>query len=221
MELYVDVSTVDITKYQDILERNKTFLKCKRVFDFLISFVLLTLFSPLMLVIGLIVKFTSKGPVLYRELRVGQFGREFFIYKFRSMVNDDNDPDYQRYKYEVKNGTFIKNEFNPRITKFGKILRKSSIDELPQLYNVLIGEMSLVGPRPSASTLSGTEFQKNIRTIVKPGMTGLWQVRNRGFSHITEMIDYDIKYIENMSPKLDIYVLLKTIPTVISCKGAF
>lgn len=132
-----------------------------------------------------------------------------------------DDEVLQKFKYECEHGLFNKTEDDPRITAIGKFIRKYSIDELPQLFNVIKGNMSLIGPRPTIETLYTNPYQIKIRTVVRPGMTGLWQVKDRANSHITQQLTYDIEYIENLSMKLDLYILYKTISVVISGKGAY
>jgi len=179
----------------------------KRTFDLLVSALFVLLLSPLMLVIALLIRLDSKGPLLFRQKRVGLDGREFTMYKFRSMV-----PGAERFDLEA--GLGVRND--PRRTQIGKFLRMSSMDELPQLFNVLKGEMSLVGPRPERTHIV-KEFQDVVpkyldRHRVKTGVTGWAQVNGlRGDTSIGERIKYDLYYVENWSLTFDVKILLRTI----------
>jgi exopolysaccharide biosynthesis polyprenyl glycosylphosphotransferase len=201
----------------------------KRTIDIAGSLAVLILLSPLFLVIAIIVKLTSRGPVLFRQTRLGRLGKKFTFLKFRSMYVN-NDPEiHKRYiqnlidkKVSESEGTFkIKND--PRITAFGRFLRKSSLDEVPQFINVLKGEMSLVGPRPPIPY----EFEKyslwHRRRIleVKPGITGEWQVNGRSRTAFDEMVRMDLRYIQNQCIWLDLKILLKTPLAVLKANGAY
>jgi lipopolysaccharide/colanic/teichoic acid biosynthesis glycosyltransferase/uncharacterized Fe-S cluster-containing MiaB family protein len=185
----------------------------KRCMDIIISIFALILFSPLFLIVSILIKCESKGPIIFKQKRIGKNGKCFYMYKFRSMRNNENIHELECYK---------KNKNDPRITKLGKILRKTSIDELPQFINVLKNEMSVVGPRPlpphEFSIL--TKRQKR-RALVKPGITGLWQVSGRSEIPLRRWMAMDLIYVKKKSLLLDIYILLKTIPAIISCKGAW
>ena len=207
--------------YIDIIDKKKSYILLKSIIDKIAASILFIVFFPLMIIIGILVKFTSKGSILYGERRIGLNEKEFIIYKFRSMINDENHPDFKRYLRESSDGTFVKPKNNPRITKFGRFIRRTSFDELPQLYNVIIGEMSLVGPRPSTFSLSGNDKMRRIRAVIKPGVTGLWQIENRENCLIEEMIKYDIEYIEKFNFWYDLKIILRTIPAVLSCRGAY
>ncbi len=220
MEFFHDVNSGDVLELRQSVENKEFFLAFKRMFDIAVSTFLIIFFSPLMVFLAIMIKLTSKGPILFKQIRVGHYGQEFVMYKFRSM-EQNSDKDYTNIKNEIINGTFVKQNGDPRITKFGKYLRQTSLDELPQFFNVLMGDMSLVGPRPSEITLCGNEYQRSIRTIVKPGMTGLWQIKNRAHSTLGEMINYDIEYIENIGFWMDLYIILRTIPAVILADGAY
>lgn len=167
------------------------------------------LILPLLLVIAISIKINSKGPVFFRQERLGRNGKVFKILKFRTMVVDAE---------KIGDGIFVKNETDNRITKIGKFLRSTSLDELPQLWNVLIGEMSLVGPRPPLphhpyEYNDYSDFQKK-RFEMRPGMTGLAQVTVRNSVSWDQRILIDIKYVENFNIWLDIIILLKTMPKV-------
>ena len=194
----------------------------KRIMDFSISLIALILLSPLFLIIALAIKLTSAGPVFFLQERIGRNGRKFKMIKFRSMYKDAE----QRLKdYLDKNeaqGPIFKMKDDPRITSVGKILRRFSIDELPQLINVLKGEMSLVGPRPPLEREIVKYKKWQLRRIdVTPGMTGLWQVSGRSNLPFDKMAELDIYYIEHWSIWLDIKLLVLTIPAVITGRGAY
>ena len=174
----------------------------KRIIDIIISIILLIFLSPLLLIISILIKLDSKGPVIFKQKRIGKNGDPFIMYKFRSMVKNAAK---KGAKYRV-----TKND--KRITKVGKILRKTSLDELPQLFNVLLGDMSLVGPRPTLDFIVNeyNDYQKK-RLKVKPGITGLAQINGRQSLSWEEKIEYDILYIKNYSIWLDIKILFKTI----------
>ncbi len=200
----------------------------KRAVDVVGSLAALILLSPLFLIVPVLIKLTSKGPVFFRQERVGQFGQKFKILKFRSMyVNNDNAIHREYIRKLIENqvgsatGTFkLKND--PRITPFGNFIRKTSLDELPQFINVLKGEMSLVGPRPPIPYEFESYSLWHRRRIVeaKPGITGAWQVEGRSRTTFDEMVRMDLRYIENQSFWLDLKILLKTPGAVLSGDGA-
>lgn len=205
----------------------------KRAMDLLGSAILLILLSPLMMLISILIKLTSRGKVIFKQKRIGYKGKFFTCYKFRTMKSDNEHKAHEEYVKKlihgdnggINNGSEkapcfkIKND--PRITSIGKILRKTSFDELPQFVNVLKGEMSLVGPRPPV--LYEVEEYKNwhYRRVleVKPGITGLWQVMGRNRVAFDEMVRMDIRYAENWSILWDIKILFKTIFAVLKCDG--
>ena len=198
----------------------------KRAMDVVLSSLGIVILSPLMLIIALLVKATSEGPVIYRQRRIGYKGRPFFVYKFRTMYKDadkrlkallEKDPAL-RCEYEKK----WKLKKDPRVTRIGKILRRFSLDELPQLFNVLKGEMSLVGPRPYLPE-EKKQFQdvERILFMVRPGITGLWQVSGRSDTDYRFRIETDVWYVLNWSPWLDFMILAKTVWVVLSAKGAY
>ena len=197
-------------------------LVVKRVLDFLLSAVLLVLLAPLFALVGALIGLTSRGPVFFVQDRVGYKKRRFRMYKFRTMKKDaERLQEALEGLNEVKGPVFKINN-DPRITKVGKILRKTSIDELPQLVNVLKGDMSLVGPRP-LPLRDYRRFQENWqkrRVSMKPGITGLWQVCGRNELSFDKWIELDMKYIDHWSLFLDFKILIKTIPVVFSGKGA-
>ncbi len=195
----------------------------KRVFDFLISLLLLIVFFPLFIVIALLIKFDSEGSVFYIQKRAGLKGKEFDFYKFRSMVkNAEELKKGLLSKNEVKDGIIFKVKKDPRITRIGRYLRVLSLDELPQLFNVLKGDMSLVGPRPPTSGEVGQyACEQMSRLAIRPGMTGLSQVRGRSDLTFRRWVKWDLWYINNWSFRLDLQIMLWTIPAVLKRKGAY
>ncbi len=194
----------------------------QRILDAIFSALLLLVLCPLFGIIALLIKWDSPGPVLFKQMRVGQDGVEFPFYKFRSMISD---AEAKRHLLEMQNertGPVFKMRNDPRITRVGRVLRKFSLDELPQLLNVLKGEMSLVGPRPAipAETEKYTPRQRQ-RLICLPGVTGLWQVSGRASLSFERSIELDLYYIEHQSIGLYFRILLMTIPAVLSGDGAY
>jgi len=190
----------------------------KRLFDLIFGFIFFMLVSPIMLIVALAIKLTSKGPVLFRQERVG-LEKNFIFYKFRTM-KEGSEKEHQAYI--KKYGNMFKLANDPRVTSVGKFLRKTSLDELPQFLNVLKGDMSLIGPRPPMpeEVQRYTAFQKR-RLGVKPGMTGLWQVSGRSDLSFDEWVRLDAYYIEHWSLWLDFVIFLKTIWIVIRGRGAY
>lgn len=197
-------------------------LVAKRAIDFTVALVGLILLSPLMLLIALAIKLDSSGSVLFRQVRVGKGGRHFVVYKFRSMIEGAEEQQQQLTDLNEAEGPIFKIRQDPRCTRLGKFLRRTSLDEIPQLYNVLRGEMSLVGPRPPLpSEVEQYEEWHKKRLDVSPGLTGLWAVRGRSELTFDEMALLDIYYIENWSAALDTEIFLRTIPKVIFGNGAY
>ena len=200
--------------------RRTASLSVKRSIDIGLSLGMLALLPLPVLAISLLIKVTSRGAVLFRQERVGQNGRPFVMYKFRSMRED------AQFRQDASRsdvvGPAFKLRHDPRVTPIGRWLRISSIDELPQLWNVLKGDMSLVGPRPALTKEAARyrTWQKR-RLTVKPGMTGPWQVSGRSNVGFDQWIEMDLDYIDNWSLKLDVILLLRTIPAVLSGRGAW
>jgi exopolysaccharide biosynthesis polyprenyl glycosylphosphotransferase len=205
----------------------------KRVFDLLIAGIILVILSPVLLGIAVLIKLDSPGPVIYRQKRIGENGKPFVMYKFRSMCIDADPCIHQEYVIRLikenlnpeqvdKNGkNSLKMENDPRITRIGRFIRKTSLDELPQFFNVLRGEMSLVGPRPSLPyELEQYQAWHKYRLNILPGITGSWQVRGRNRVSFDEMVRMDLEYIEKQSVWLDILLILQTPLAMISGKGA-
>ncbi|HDN80162.1 MAG: undecaprenyl-phosphate glucose phosphotransferase [Chloroflexi bacterium] len=216
-----DLSGVPLISVREIYFRRGERL-IKRAMDIVGAIVGLVLLAPLMLLIALAIKLDSPGPVLFKQVRVGKGGKEFVMYKFRSMKEGAEEEQERLKELNEVEGPIFKLKDDPRCTRVGRILRRLSLDELPQLYNVLRGEMSLVGPRPPlpSEVAQYKEWHKK-RLEVSPGMTGLWQVSGRSQLPFDEMVLLDLYYIENWSPMMDIMILLRTIPKVILGNGAY
>lgn len=195
----------------------------KRLFDLVASAIALVILSPLLLIIAICIKVDDpKGPVFYSQIRVGKDGKHFKMFKFRSMVtNADQLLEKLRAKNEVDGAMFkIKND--PRITRVGRIIRKYSLDELPQLANVVLGSMSIVGPRPPlvSEVAEYTDYDKQ-RLMVKPGATGMWQVGGRNDVSFDEMVRLDLTYIQERSIWLDLKIMFETVKIMIVPNGAY
>jgi len=194
----------------------------KRAFDFIGGLIGCVLTIPVALVLIPVIKLDSAGPAIFSQKRVGKNGRVFTFYKFRSMYVDAEERKKELMDQNDVNGLMFKMEEDPRITKVGKIIRKTSLDELPQFYNVLIGDMSLVGTRPpTLDEYERYEPWQKARLSMKPGITGLWQVSGRSeIKDFDEVVKLDMKYIDNWSFALDVKILLKTVGVVFTRKGS-
>lgn len=200
-------------------KHNQLFFKL--LLDIVTSFLLLILLSPIFLLIAVGVKLTSPGPIFFSHTRTGLNGRQFRLYKFRSMKKNAHEQQSMLAgRNEMTGGGLFKMDDDPRITPFGKFLRKTSIDEIPQLYNVLKGQMSLVGPRALSTKLNQYKTWQRRRLSMKPGITCLWQVEKRKETHFEDWMKLDLKYIDNWSLWIDFTILLKTVWVVITGKGA-
>jgi len=194
----------------------------KESFDRLVSCLLLIILSPLFLIISLAIKLTSPGPVLFKQERCGLNGRKFTFYKFRSMVNDAEKLQEKLYHLNETTGPIFKMHHDPRVTKVGRFLRHTTLDELPQLINVLKGEMSLVGPRPPIPLeVEKYDTWQRRRLSMKPGMTCIWQVSGRSEILFEKWMELDLEYIDNWSLGIDFKILLKTIPALLNRRGAW
>lgn len=193
----------------------------KRLIDITCSFVGILVLSPLFIIIAIIIKFTSKGPVFFSQKRVGKYGREFDMYKFRSMVVNAEELKEKLAAQNEMSGPMFKMKDDPRVTKVGKFIRKTSIDELPQLWNVLKGDMSLVGPRPSLpKEVAQFEGWMYKRLEVKPGLTCYWQVSGRNNIDFEDWMKLDVKYVEERNLFVDIKLIFKTIFVLFGDKNA-
>ena len=209
---------ITYTRFQSSYKR----LLIKRVMDIaggLVGMLITLLFFPF---VAIAIKLDSPGPVLFSQIRIGRNGRRFKIYKFRSMYVDAEERKKELEKQNEMQGLMFKMENDPRITRVGKFIRKTSIDELPQFYNVLKGDMSLVGTRPPTAD----EFEKynqyyRRRISMTPGLTGLWQVSGRSeIEDFDDVVKYDLQYIDNWSLTLDIKILLRTVWVVLARRGS-
>ena len=212
----------DTVLLQGLSARRQGAKTAQRVLDVLFCSILLLLLWPLFGVLALLIRLDSPGPVLFKQARVGLNGEEFPFYKFRSMIAD---AEARRHLLETQNersGPVFKMKNDPRITRVGRLLRKFSLDELPQLINVLKGEMSLVGPRPAlpSETAKYTPRQRQ-RLLTLPGVTGLWQVSGRASLSFERSIELDLLYVERQSVALYFRILLLTIPAVLRAEGAY
>lgn len=196
--------------------------KIKRVFDLFASIIGLVFISPLLITISLLIKLDSNGPVLFKQKRIGLNGRQFEMLKFRSMRVDAENMLDELLRHNESNFGMFKMQNDPRMTKIGRFLRKYSLDELPQLFNVLKGEMSLVGPRPPISReLQSYKPWHYIRFSTLPGLTGLWQVSGRSkIKDFDSVVNLDAKYIRNWNILLDLQILFRTIPVVLLGKNS-
>lgn len=194
----------------------------KSVFDRVGAVLLLLAFAPVLAAVALAVRLDSKGPVLFRQTRVGRYGREFQIYKFRTMHTDAERRLAEIRHLNEQDGVLFKMRDDPRITRVGRHLRRFSVDELPQLFNVVGGTMSLVGPRPPLqSEVAAYPRDARRRLAVRPGMTGLWQVSGRSDLPWEEAVRLDLRYVENWSLSLDLVILLRTLTAVWRGAGAY
>ena len=204
----------------------------KRIVDFTTALLLLILCFPLMLILSIIIKCTSKGPIFFTQERVGRGGKSFTFIKFRSMRHKADDSIHREYMAKLIQGEaesqaddgdepLFKMKHDPRITEVGHFLRKTSLDEIPQLLNVLSGSMSLVGPRPPIPyEVNAYKSWHMQRLSVKPGITGLWQVSGRSTTTFDQMVKLDLEYIEKRTLALDLKILFQTIPAALDLKTA-
>jgi exopolysaccharide biosynthesis polyprenyl glycosylphosphotransferase len=202
--------------------RNKIERSLKRVFDFTVSLLALPFLAPIMLVTAILIKLDSPGPILFRQERVGKWSKPFTCYKFRSMHVDAEERKKALLSLNEADQIIFKMKRDPRVTRVGRVIRKLSIDELPQIFNVIKGDMSLVGPRPPVPyEVDQYQYDVRRRLEVVPGITGLQQVSGRSDIEFNRWVELDLQYIQDQSLLKDIQILLKTIPTVLSGKGAY
>lgn len=213
---YLDEQTLQVSE-------RKSYLLTKRLIDITGSLFGIILLSFLFIIVVILIKVEDpKGPVFFAQKRVGLNGREFKMYKFRSMVSNAEEKLQELLKYNEISGAMFKMKDDPRITKIGKFIRKTSIDELPQLFNVLKGDMSLVGPRPPLprEVAEYSNYDKQ-RLFVTPGCTGLWQVSGRNNLSFKEMVELDLHYIRRRSILFDVKLIFKTVLVLFGSKDAF
>lgn len=198
-------------------------LAVKRTTDIVISALALVLFSPVFLLLAVLIKLEDGGPVLFWQERIGQWGRPFRFPKFRSMVMDaEKRKDALLKENDHGESVTFKMKRDPRITRIGRLLRRGSLDELPQLWCVLKGQMSLVGPRPPVPReVAAYSLEDRRRLDVKPGLTCIWQVKGRGDIPFPEQVNLDVEYIESQDFRLDLKLLMLTIPAVLFGRGAY
>ena len=208
----------------------RLYFACKRGFDLCVALLACIVTAPLLLLIAALIKLDSPGPVLFRQVRLGRGGRPFVFYKFRTMHHNVSPEVHRKYMQSfihsqgsegAQGGTMFKLTRDPRITRVGRLLRITSLDELPQVFNVLRGDMSLVGPRPPVpyEVLMYRDWHRQ-RMEAIPGITGLWQVRGRSCVPFDEMVRMDLEYMASQSLWLDLKILLLTIPAVLTARGA-
>jgi exopolysaccharide biosynthesis polyprenyl glycosylphosphotransferase len=216
-----EVSGVPLITLRGVsFSRGKKFVK--RTFDLLVGGLIVLLGTPLWLVCAVLIKAESRGPVFYRQERVGRAGGKFMMYKFRSMKAGSDSKRDELGHHNEATGPLFKMQNDPRVTRVGKWMRKFSIDEFPQLLNVILGEMSLVGPRPPLPSETSQYSEYHWRRMeVLPGMTGLWQVSGRSRLTFDEMIRLDLFYIENWSVGMDMALIVRTVPAVLFARGAY
>ena len=199
-----------------------TSLALKRLLDITGAACGLLALSPVMIGTALAIRLEDKGPIFFKQERVGKWGKPFFMYKFRSMYVDAEARKQELMDKNETGGVTFKMKDDPRVTRTGRIIRKYSIDELPQFWNVLLGDMSLVGPRPAVpGEVAEYGVSDRRRLGAKPGITCFWQVGGRSEISFEQQVDLDVEYIQSQSVRLDIILLLKTVPAVLLGKGAY
>jgi exopolysaccharide biosynthesis polyprenyl glycosylphosphotransferase len=206
-----------------ITDNKRSNILAKRIFDVVVSATALLVLSPIFMILALLIRLDSKGSIFFYQNRIGKQGKEFRFWKFRSMsVDAEQRKDALMENNEMRGGVSFKMKKDPRITRVGRFIRKYSMDELPQLWNVLIGDMSLVGPRPPLpnEVAQYTPYQR-MRLEVTPGITCIWQVSGRSDIPFQEQVKMDLQYIENQSFWYDIELLFKTVPAVLKARGAY
>jgi len=215
-------SVTDTAFPERIGERSSADAVIRRALDISMSLLLLAILSPVFLVLAVIIKLDSRGPVFFTQRRVGRDGKTFILYKFRSMVIDAEERKLELLKYNEASGPLFKIKRDPRVTSCGRWMRRLSFDELPQLFNVLRGEMSFVGPRPSLPSEVAQYSPAHMRRLsVKPGITGLSQVSGRSDLPFERLIAYDMQYIEKQSIWTDFKIVLRTLRVVFLGHGAY
>ncbi len=211
-----------VVKGRSLIDKKKVYMTVKRTTDVTLSSLALIVLMPLILCIGLIIKLDSKGSVFYKQKRIGKNGKYFMIYKFRTMVSDASN--LKKYFSEEQMKEYRENykvKDDPRITKIGKILRKTSLDELPQLINIIKGDLAIIGPRPVVDNeIDKYGIYKDKFLSVTPGLTGNWAANGRSCTSYDERMKLELEYVDNISLKMDMQVFFKTIITVLKKEGA-
>ncbi|MGH4052346.1 MAG: sugar transferase [Clostridium sp.] len=212
---------VSITETNNRYKKNIGYFIIKRIIDVIGALSGLILISPVMIIVAIWIKLDSKGPVFFAQSRVGKRGKKFTMYKFRSMCTEAEHLLNELKDDNEMSGPMFKMKDDPRVTKIGKFVRKTSIDELPQLFNILKGDMSIVGPRPSLlkEVVQFTPFQKR-RLVAKPGLTCYWQVNGRSDVSFKEWMKMDVEYIEDRNTWIDIVLIFKTVGVLFGDEGA-
>ena len=207
---------------ENSLSNKKIQLFVKRLFDLIFSLIIFVILSPLFLLLILWIKLDSKGEAVFKQTRIGLNGKPFTIYKFRTMIKNADKMFNKDLNRETLDNFVFQEKEDPRITRSGKFLRKTSLDELPQLINIIKGDMSLIGPRPEIPDITSlyNDYEK-IRLLVKPGVSGLAQVNGRGNLELKETIKYDVTYVEKFSLLMDIKIFFKTFKVVLLREGAY
>lgn len=222
-ELANQEATYLVKDLGNLAKEKKSYLAAKRTIDIIGSLCGILVLSLLFITVAILIKLEDpKGSVFFSQKRIGLNGKEFKMYKFRSMVSDAEERLKELLKYNEVSGAMFKMKDDPRITKVGKFIRKTSIDELPQLFNVLKGDMSLVGPRPplQREVAEYSDYDKQ-RLLVVPGCTGLWQVTGRNSVGFEEMVELDLEYIQSRTVLYDVKIIAKTVLVLFGSKNAF
>jgi lipopolysaccharide/colanic/teichoic acid biosynthesis glycosyltransferase len=198
------------------------YVAAKRIFDLIVGLLILVLLVPVVPLIALIIRLDSSGPVFYRQDRIGEGGRPFKFYKFRSMYVESDRRQKELERHNEQDGPVFKMRLDPRVTSVGRFLRRSSMDEVPQVLNVLKGDMSIVGPRPPLPTEVSRYLPGHHRRLdVKPGITCLWQISGRSQIGFDEWMRLDMEYLRTRSLRTDFLIFVKTIPAVMARRGAY
>jgi lipopolysaccharide/colanic/teichoic acid biosynthesis glycosyltransferase len=214
---------------QRTCEKREIYPVLKRLLDIIIALSMVIILAPVMLVVAIAIKLDSKGPIIFRQTRIGKNHQPFTFYKFRSMCHNADSTVHKQFVQSLINGKTAESRCNgtyklttdKRITRVGKFIRKASLDELPQLFNIIKGDMTLVGPRPPIPyEVAEYKDWHHRRLDVTPGLTGLWQVEGRSLVSFDEMCAMDIAYVERRSLLLDLVLMVETIPVVLSGRGA-
>jgi lipopolysaccharide/colanic/teichoic acid biosynthesis glycosyltransferase len=215
---------------RDSISLNLGYVRSKRILDILFTLVILLPCCLVMLIVAVMIRIDSRGPIFFRQRRVGQDGKEFDMFKFRSMYVDCDDSAHREAMKQYMNGVTINGDIktnnvyklvnDPRVTRVGRFIRKTSIDELPQFINVLRGEMALVGPRPPIPyEVENYSLRDQLRLYGKPGLTGTWQVYGRSRVTFHEMVEMDISYLRQQSIWLDLKLIALTVPVMFKGRG--